>query len=380
MSTVHQTAVASSRTGKLLVTGATGFLGSAIVSRLIETPRWDEVLLLVRARNSTEGVARVIETLKRFEVPEALLARVQPSQIVCGDFLLVDAFANDPRLGDVTEVVNCSAVTSFGRHPQIRKVNVEGTGAFAEALMAKAKLRRFIHVGTAMSCGLNAVNPVIESDAFPENAEHAVSYTESKLESERRLRRIPGLPLVVVRPSIIVGHSRLGCKPSSSIYWVFRMGFALERFLCDFDTQIDVVPVDYCADIRLRMLDASVLHNTLYHISAGPERSSTFREIDRAVAAALGREPISHYHQVDYAFLRAMTDRFPELLGPCNKKVMLRAIQTYGAFATLGLVFRNDRFQTEGFPVPPCFTEYAGLCALSSMDRTIAEQMVTDFK
>ena len=380
MSAVQQTAVASSRTGKLLVTGATGFLGGAIVSRLIETPRWDEVLLLVRARNSAEGVARAIETLKRFEVPEALLARVRPSQIVCGDFLHVDAYASDSRLCDVTDVVNCSAVTSFGRQPLIRKVNVEGTGAFAEALMANAKLRRFIHVGTAMSCGLNAANPVTESEAFPENAEHAVSYTESKVDSEKRLRCIPGLPLVVVRPSIIVGHSRLGCKPSSSIYWVFRMGFALEHFLCDFDAQIDVVPVDYCADIILRMLDATALQYTLYHISAGPERSSTFREIDSAVAAALGREPIRFYRKVDYAFLRAMSDRFPELLGPCNKKVMLRAIQTYGTFATLGLVFRNDRLQAEGLPLPQRFTEYAGLCALTSMDRTIAEQMATDFK
>lgn len=380
MSAVRHTVVASSRAGKLLVTGATGFLGGAIVSRLIETPRWDDVVLLVRSRNRAEGVERVIEALKRFEVPAAQLARVRPSQILCGDFLQVEAFASDPRLGDITDVVNCSAVTSFGRQPLIRKVNVEGTGAFAEALMTKAKLRRFIHVGTAMSCGLNAANPVVESDTFPENAEHAVSYTESKLESEKRLRGIPGLPLVVVRPSIIVGHSHLGCRPSASIYWVFRMGFALERFLCDFDTPIDVVPVDYCADIILRLLDATALRETLYHISAGSEHSSTFREIDRAIATGLGRKPISHYRKVDFAFLKDMSDRFPELLGPCNKKVMLRAIQTYGAFAALGMVFRNDRLQAEGFPLPPRFTEYAGLCAQTSMDRTIAEQMATDFK
>jgi len=380
MSALDQAAVTSSRAGKLLVTGATGFLGGALASRLIETPRWDDVLLMVRARNSEEGVSRVIESLKRFEVLADLFARVRPSQILCGDLLQVDAFASDPRLAEVTDVVNCSAVTSFGRSTQIHKVNVDGTLAFAEALMARAKLRRFIHVGTAMSCGLNAANPVAESDAFPENAEHAVSYTESKLESEKRLRRIPGLPLVVVRPSIIVGHSRLGCRPSASIYWVFRIGIALECFLCDFDTKIDVVPVDYCADIILRMLDATVLRETLYHLSAGPEHSSSFREIDRAIAGSLGRSPMSHFRKVDIAFLKSMSDRFPELLGPCNKKVMLRAIQTYGAFAVLGMVFRNDRLQAEGFPLPPRFTDYAGLCALTSTDQTIAEQMAMDFK
>jgi hypothetical protein len=29
-------------------------------------------------------------------------------------------------------------------------------------------------------------------------------------------------PLIVARPSIVVGHTRLGCRPSASIFWYYR--------------------------------------------------------------------------------------------------------------------------------------------------------------
>ncbi|MDI7066993.1 SDR family oxidoreductase, partial [Klebsiella pneumoniae] len=49
-------------------------------------------------------------------------------------------------------------------------------------------------------------------------------YTQCKREDERLLRSTyPNLPLVVVRPSIVVGHTVLGTLPSASIFWVFRV-------------------------------------------------------------------------------------------------------------------------------------------------------------
>src|SRR5258708_36975179 len=97
----------------------------------------------------------------------------------------------------------------------------------------------------------------------------SVPYTASKLEGERRLREIPGLPLVIARPSIIVGHTRLGCHASASIFWVFRMARALRCFPCPADSRIDLVPVDYAAQAILRLLEAPQLAHALYHISAG---------------------------------------------------------------------------------------------------------------
>jgi nucleoside-diphosphate-sugar epimerase len=215
----------------------------------------------------------------------------------------------------------------------------------------------------------------------PAQALQLVPYTASKLEGERRLRReLPSLPLVVVRPSIIVGHTRLGCRPSPSIYWVFRMARALRCFPCAPDSRIDIVPVDYCARAILHLLAAPRLAHERYHISAGAGASCTYREIDAAIAGALGEAPTLDYRQLDYEAIRAEQDRFDELLGPCIKPVMLRAIQLYGAFGSLDMLFDNRRLLAEGVGAPPRFTEYAGLCAVSAHGVPIASQMQYDFK
>jgi nucleoside-diphosphate-sugar epimerase len=365
----------------LLVTGATGFLGGAIVAALIAEARWPSVLLLVRSANAEEGRKRIVEALRRFGVSEELCSRVSPNQIICGDLCGVDVFAEDARLRAVSEVINCAAIAGFGKSKALWPTNVDGTVAFARLLQRVAPLRRFIHVGTAMSCGLPAPSPVPEDYEAGPDAQHLVAYTESKIECERRLAdELPGLPLVVVRPTIIIGHTRLGCKPSPSIFWVFRMARALGRFTCAPEDRIDVVPVDYCAQAILHLLDQPTLGHDRYQISAGPQGSCTYREIDAAIAAAFGQPPTQDYEQVDYETIAAGQDRFEDQFGPCIVPIMLRAIEIYGAYAALDMTFDNDRLLAEGVALPPRFDSYAGLCALTSEGDTIAEQMQYDFK
>ncbi|PIC97736.1 SDR family oxidoreductase, partial [Sporosarcina sp. P29] len=122
----------------------------------------------------------------------------------------------DPRLEQVTHVVNCAAVASFGNNPLIWKVNVEGTLALARRMERVSTPQRFLHVGTAMSCTPEQDSLVAESAEFRENAEHLVEYTYSKSTIEQLMRQhCPGLPLLIARPSIVVGHTRHGCTPSS---------------------------------------------------------------------------------------------------------------------------------------------------------------------
>ncbi|MBE1043314.1 NAD(P)H-binding protein, partial [Escherichia coli] len=49
-------------------------------------------------------------------------------------------------------------------------------------------------------------------------------------------------------------------------FWVFRMGFALESFTCGLDEQIDVIPVDYCAEALIGLALKPCLGHSLYHI------------------------------------------------------------------------------------------------------------------
>jgi thioester reductase-like protein len=226
----------------LLITGVTGFLGGAVFEKILNDDSQINYLLLVRATDSQAGVERVKENMRKFNISESILSRLTCEHIIIGDLGTPEQFLDDPRLDSVTHVLNCAAVASFGNNPLIWKVNVEGTLAFAGRMAKVQGLQRFLHVGTAMSCAPEADSLVFESQEFKENAEHLVEYTHSKSTIEHLMRKTyPNLPLVIARPSIVVGHTHYGCQPSSSIFWVFSMALMLQKFMCSLEDRIDVV-------------------------------------------------------------------------------------------------------------------------------------------
>lgn len=367
----------------LLLTGATGFLGGSVAARLIADGRAAALLFLVRAETPEEGLERLRDNLRLHAVGEDELECLTPQQILCGDFLDTRWLQREQaRLMRVEQVINCAAVASFSKNLNIWPVNVEGTFAFAKAMSRSGRLKRFLHVGTAMCCGPQRQSPVRESWDFPDAEQQLVDYTASKAEIERRMReQLPDLPLVVARPSIVVGHRELGCQASGSIFWVFRMGFALESFTCGLDEQIDVIPVDYCAEALVTLALKPSLAHSLYHISAGHDAACTFGEIDQAYAEAQGEAPVgARYRKVSPEDLRELAGNFESRIGKANPRLVLRALRLYSGFADLNYLFDNQRLLDEGIPSPPRFTEYVDVCVRSSQHLSIPAQMQWDFK
>lgn len=367
----------------ILLTGATGFLGGAILARFIELGLADSLLLLVRAPSAEEGATRVRDNLAGFGLPAETLAKaIDPARIILGDLQGVDAFAADPRLESVTRVVNSAALATFSNNPNLWPINVDGTLAFARRMAKVPGLERFLHVGTAMCCGTGLESPIVESWDHGRPDNQLVPYTESKLEAERRMRaELPDLPLVVARPSIIIGHSQLGCAPSGSIYWIFRVARALERYTCALSDRVDVISVDDAAKALVDLALKPTLAHDLYHVSAGLGAVSTFGEIEQGMAAGLGEESIApRYQQVSHRQLNALGATIEERIGACNRRLMMRAIRLYGAFAELDYVFDNQRLLAEGIALPRPFADYVRVCATSTANIPIPEQMAWDFK
>ncbi|HII2830325.1 TPA: SDR family oxidoreductase [Escherichia coli] len=367
--------------GILFITGATGFLGGAVLESILNRSTEMNVLLLVRAADPRSGLERILENMRKFNISEDVLRRLTVSHILTGDLSEPDGYLSDPRLELVTHVINCAAVASFGNNPLIWKVNVEGTLSLARRMAEVSGLQCFLHISTAMACTPEKHSLVVEHE-LSETGEHLVEYTRSKAATERLLRQLcPRLPLLIARPSIVVGHSNHGCQPSTSIFWVFRMGLMLQKFMCSMADYIDVVPVDYCADALLRLLKSPFSSGEVVHISAGKEGSVTFADIDRAMAQALGTEPVGgKYTQVSYGTLVMMRHQFRRIFGPCNERLMLRAIRLYGAFSMLDVRFSNEKLLGTGMPNPPRFTEYIDRCVQTTIGLSIPQQMAVDFK
>lgn len=368
-------------TRRILLTGATGFLGGALLAELLARGHGAELLLLIRAASADEGLARTHESLDRFEVPATQRMGIGADAIITGDLADVAAFAGDGRLDGVTHVINSAAIATFSNNPKIWPINVDGTFAFAQRMARVAGLQRFVHVGTAMACGPDRPSPIAESWEFPPPEVHLVPYTNSKAEIERRLRtELPGLPMVVVRPSIIVGHSRLGCRPSTSIFWVLRMAQILEAFTCSLEERVDIVPVDWCAQAIVTLALKERLAHDLYHVSAG-DSACTFGEVDVALAAGYGVEPVgARFRVVEEQDLPQLAQALERKIGEVNRRVLLRAMRLYGGFAELNYVFDNHRLLAEGVPPPPRLPDYLPLCAVTAAAIPFAEQMQWDFK
>lgn len=278
-------------TGPVLLTGATGFLGMELLVRLLrETDR--EVIALVRASDDDAATERLDGVLATLLAPGA-----RPP---AGRVRAVAADLDDPGLGlapdvadavvaEVETVVHCAASVSFALPiEEARRINVGGTAAVL-ALAARApRLQQVVHVSTAYVAGErtgHAFEHERDVGQVPRN-----TYEQSKLEAEA-LVVDTDLPVVIMRPSIVVGDTRTGWTPAFNvIYWPLQ-GFArglLNHVAADPEGRVDIVPVDAVARALLE-LSGRRGERGCFHVVAG-ERAPTCAELAELASAAFRRK------------------------------------------------------------------------------------------
>jgi nucleoside-diphosphate-sugar epimerase len=370
----------ASTTETLLLTGATGFLGSAIAAELLEHQTGGQLLFLVRAEDAGKGLERLRTSIARMAPNPVVLDRLSADMVICGELSDFSTHLHDSRVRSINRILNAAALASFAWKQDVWSVNVEHTVKFARAVSELPELRRFLYVGTAMISG-NTANRTVHEDEFPADVRQFAPYTTSKAEIERRLPAALGrVPLVVARPSIVVGHTGVGCQPSPSIFWVFRMINAAKRIPLPTRYRVDVIPVDYCARALIHLLLKQHLAHTRYHISAGPLGSCSFAEIDEAYSAVHEGAESHELTEFDIADIHTLESHFVEWFGPCNPRRMISAVHIYRVFAGLNVTFDNSRLRAEGADAPPRFTDYLGACVRTGENEPVAEQMLCDFR
>lgn len=330
------------------------------------------MVCLVRADDDETAEERVRRSLFRFG-PDRLPENVR---VLRGD-LLSDEWHTSRHLDNVSHVLHLAASTSFGNSRAIRTTNVEGVLSVAHAMRGR-NLQRFVYTGTAAICGATP-EPVVHEDDYPnERATHLVAYTRSKAEAERQLaEKFGDLPVVVARPSIVVGHTELGCKPSGSIYWVLRAVEALRLVTWDLENRIDVIPVDWAASALGHLLFAPDLKHDRYHLSAGKGSSIRWKDLAAEYARLRGGPSNHRYETGEMHQLTAK--RVKQAAGEGHPRHLLHALELYYRFCSLDLVFDNCRLLKEGIPAPPRFTDYMQVCEDSST-CSIYDQMRTDLE
>lgn len=363
----------------VLLTGATGFIGGNLLVTLINAGLVERMVCLVRGVSVADALARLRASAVRCGLAHSRAQRITDANVMVGELGSAFSEIDLARIGKASHVINCAGLASFSTHPQVLDTNVRDTLRFASRFVGSKTLRRFLHVSTAMACGTQCGANVQESPFGYGETRHLVPYTQSKREVERLLRSTyPRLPLVVVRPSSVVGHTVLGTLPSASQFWVFRVVHGARRFTARAMNRIDVVSADDCARaLALLAVKPSLAFDT-YHVSAGSE-APTIGQIISAMDEATGTSG-SRYSMCR---VRDFGRIAREVVGRdrCGSgRLIEHALRLYAGFAELDYAFDNRRLRDEiGFePLP--FTDYVSECVRTSRGVGIAEQMRWDFK
>jgi nucleoside-diphosphate-sugar epimerase len=240
-------------TGRLsvLVTGAAGLVGAEVTVRL------------AAAGHSVIGLVHDNPSIRRNNGRRVRCAGHAPGtgvppgavRLLTGDVTVPGLGLGDQVRADLggrlDRIVHCAAVTDFGRPAGLyRSVNIDGTAHVVE--FAQAGKIPLIHVSTAYVCGER--DGVATEDQLDVGQRCGNEYEASKLLAEQIVRKASadGLPVTVVRPSIVTGAERTGMiRDLKNIYLVLKLVTeGIARTLPGrYDACIDLVPIDYVADL-----------------------------------------------------------------------------------------------------------------------------------
>jgi nucleoside-diphosphate-sugar epimerase len=233
---------------RVLVTGGTGFIGSALVPRLVQAgyiPR-----LLVRS--------------------SPLPAPGPPVEVVVGDVTDVEILRL--ALADATAVIHMAAATSAGRlDPAVAyRVNVGAASALVEACP---------HTGVRLIV-LSTQHVYLPAPGL---------YGRTKRMADRIFLE-SGLPVTILRPSLVYGPGSRG---------VFVRLATLVR-------KLPVIPVIGPGQWRMRPLFLDDLVEIILGVLARPELV-TYDEFLSAICAAIGRRCRTLHLPLDVSFALAWT-------------------------------------------------------------------------
>ncbi|ERS84287.1 hypothetical protein Q672_02180 [Marinobacter sp. EVN1] len=246
----------------ILVTGGSGFVGSALIKRLLSEHR--DILAVGRS-----DVNLPVETVK------------------VSSFSELGALGQ--RLGSVDVVVHCAARAHIMNDDTVdplaeyRKVNVDGTLNVARHAL-EAGVKRFLFVSSIKVNGEHTPpgRPFTEEAApAPEDP-----YGISKYEAERELQALcaeTGMELVIIRPPLVYGP---GVKGNfASMIRLMEKGLPLP--LGAVRNKRSLVALDNLVDLIVTCVDSPAAANQVFLAADGQDISTT--ELLRNVANAMGK-------------------------------------------------------------------------------------------
>jgi nucleoside-diphosphate-sugar epimerase/predicted dehydrogenase len=241
---MHRIASQPELDADVLVIGATGFIGKRLLQRLAADGR--KVRAMVRNASALSGIS----------LGENL-------EIVAGDYR--DEATARRALAGVSTVFHL-AVAHSNSYSGYLKADSEPTVQFARVCQASG-VRRFVYSGTIDSLDLSKARTLTEEDGVDRRIKRRNNYARSKAYTESKLRELSaetGLPLVVVRPAIVLGSG----GPIAHVGVANWFGLGACEFWGRGDHPLPIVLVEDVADALAALIDSKGSDGKTYNLSA----------------------------------------------------------------------------------------------------------------
>jgi len=201
----------------ILLTGASGLLGSHILLELVE--KGFHVRCLVRDEPACKN--SLLELSKWYGIDATTIEN--NTTYVFGDITEIDA-VEDSLIG-VSQVIHAAAIVSTKKKDRdlMLKVNAEGTANVVNACL-RFKIEKLIYISSVATLGPNP-GDLVDEDYFFKQSPSTSAYALSKYAAEQEVWRgvEEGLNAIILNPSFIIGPSKK-LNSSASIFYALKNG------------------------------------------------------------------------------------------------------------------------------------------------------------
>lgn len=255
----------------ILFTGFPGFLGSALLPRVLKRAGGDRAVCVVQAKFAAAAEER------RRQIEERHPETAGRIDLVEGDITRTGLGLENGSATRkaVREIYHLAAIYDLAvtREAGIL-VNVEGTRRVLELAEECARLERLEYVSTCYVSGRWA--GVFTEDDLEKNQKFNNYYEETKFLAEVDVQRAmrSGLPATIYRPAIVVGDSRTGATqkydgPYAMIRLIMRQPFVAIAPVIGDPTmvRVNVVPSDFVVDAIAHLSGLPRAAGKVYHLS-----------------------------------------------------------------------------------------------------------------